>query len=730
MQSAAEYVAQRPFVFLGEFLKEAACPGVIGDIGSGSDERERRPEARNPFGKAAKFHRVFISGKVSATAPAFIADAPVANVERVLVSALRPQVRHGGGSRRRITVFKPLVEIEGSQSSEVGREIRLGPDQLTKPRELVGAEFIGLVLLRAVRGFAQIRRISPEVSAPGSLVPRSDTIAPVVAIGKTTARPANYRGVQKFQAIDERFADAADVRNLRFLSDPDAVVDTAAQMFREMAVNVRRNGSDGLLGEYFDSCGGSPRETGRGHQGEAGEYEIATVHRVNDNAYIAVIPVYFRFSPNRARDIVKANLGVRLTVNCCAVLIAAVGVAAPLSLRCENRSFAVAALSHWSAVFSCLQSHARKQVVPPPQKEFAVERVETLKRAAALIAGHDLTSAEETLERFLKTASDDPVALNLLGVVRMQQQKTDQAEKLFRRALSINQKIAGPHVNLALLYSGSRPLDSIGELKEALAVAPKDEQARSLLYRVTKQSSLGALRSGNKEQALAILLRARDVLPHDPELLYEFAMVAKDTGLRKDAQAALEEALRVRPGYQEARYALARVYLDENMAKMAEQEMRKYLAVKPDDATAQYGLGFILVAEEKVDEARAAFEKSLALEPNQTESVFELGRIAAQKGDDLSAGEDFKKVLSRDPHHAGALTELGSMEYRAADYGKAKNDLEQAIAAAPGFQKAHYFYALTLAKLGQKEEAGRQFAISRSLQKAHTDAPRLADARP
>ncbi len=163
---------------------------------------------------------------------------------------------------------------------------------------------------------------------------------------------------------------------------------------------------------------------------------------------------------------------------------------------------------------------------------------------------------------------------------------------MFQRALSINPQIAGPRLNLARLYSQTRPLDSIAELKEALRIAPQDEQAKSLLLRISKEASLDALHSGDKQKALAILLRAREAEPHDPELLYEFGMVAKEAGLPKDAQSALEEALRLRPGYGEAMYALARVYLDENMAQSAEEEMRKYLSLKPDDANGTVRTGF------------------------------------------------------------------------------------------------------------------------------------------
>lgn len=312
----------------------------------------------------------------------------------------------------------------------------------------------------------------------------------------------------------------------------------------------------------------------------------------------------------------------------------------------------------------------------------------------------------------------------------MEQQKPDQAEKLFHQAIEADARIIGPHVNLARLYATERPFDAIAELKQALILKADNPQAESLLRAIAKQCAFSAARSGDKGKALGILLRARDVLPHDPELLYELGLVALDSNLYQDAQNLLEQALVARPEYHDVMYALARAYLGENMGKQAEAQMRKYLAGKPEDASAQYGLGYILMAEQKLKEARAAFEKSLALQPNQTESVFQLGEIAIEQGNGDVARQNFLKVLSRDPHHAGALTELGILAYRASHYSEAKTNLEQAVTSTPSYQKAHYYYALTLTKLGDKTTADREFELSRSLQKTHTTNSHLALTQP
>ncbi len=357
-------------------------------------------------------------------------------------------------------------------------------------------------------------------------------------------------------------------------------------------------------------------------------------------------------------------------------------------------------------------------------------RAERLQSVAALIQRGDLSGAESQLQSLLQQSPGDPLALNLLGLVRLQQRNTSEAERLFKSALASGHKIAGPHINLAMIYAPDRPLDAIAELHQALAIAPQDKQAASLLRQVARNSAAADIERGEKDKALEVLSNARAVLPHDPELLYDSGFVAFECASYQDAENWLTEALKLRPDYPEARYALARTYLAENLAKPAEEEMRKYLSLKPDDATAEYGLGYILMAEQRLDEAKIAFEKSLTLQPQQTESVYQLAEIASQKGDNLTAQNNYTKVLARDPRHGGALTGLGVLAYRAGKYSEAKADLEKAISAAPDYQKAHYYYALTLSRLGEKTEAQREFAIAKSLQKEHGGEHHLLAAQP
>ena len=362
---------------------------------------------------------------------------------------------------------------------------------------------------------------------------------------------------------------------------------------------------------------------------------------------------------------------------------------------------------------------------PPPQ----ASRVATLEEAAKLMGAGDLTGAETALKPLVNQTSPDPIALNLLGMLRMMQGKTADAESLFRQAIEAGPHLPGPYINLARLYGKARAEDAIDQLGKALEIAPGDEEAAALLREIARAAGSEAALSGDKERAVALLLRAHKILPRDPDLLVDTALAAMDDNLWPDGEKFLLEALTLRPDFPRATYALARAYLGQSKSQLAEEQMRKYLAARPDDATAQYGLGFILIAEQKVDEARAAFEKSIALEPRQTESYFQLGEIDLQQGNRDKAKEEFRRVLERDPSHAGALTEIGILEYRAGNLAQARSVLENAAILAPSYYKAHYYFALTLKKLGNSEEAEHQFRIATDLQKRDVPTARLAPDR-
>ncbi len=152
--------------------------------------------------------------------------------------------RAGGG----VAVFDPARELDCGQAAEIAGQIGLGSREMAEADELIGAEGVVVVELHGVALEALgVGIVDPEVGAGGAVLARADAVAPVVAVGEAAAGPADDGDVNLLHAIDDLFADAVDVGDARTFADPDAVVDDAAEMLGELAVDLGGDGADALV---------------------------------------------------------------------------------------------------------------------------------------------------------------------------------------------------------------------------------------------------------------------------------------------------------------------------------------------------------------------------------------------------------------------------------------------------------------------------------------------------
>jgi len=123
----------------------------------------------------------------------------------------------------------------------------------------------------------------------------------------------------------------------------------------------------------------------------------------------------------------------------------------------------------------------------------ANDQTARLQRAAALITAQDFKGAEAELDAILKAAPQEARALNLLGVVRAQQNRNDEAEELFRRALKTDPRLAGARVNLGLLrLSQERLEEATQEFDAALKIDAARKDARSQLAGTLRRMAAAA----------------------------------------------------------------------------------------------------------------------------------------------------------------------------------------------------------------------------------------------
>jgi predicted Zn-dependent protease len=403
-----------------------------------------------------------------------------------------------------------------------------------------------------------------------------------------------------------------------------------------------------------------------------------------------------------------------------------------------------------------------------------------LERAASLISSDRIGEAEQELNAILKTRPNDALALNLLGAVRAKQGRLDEAETLFTRALRVDDKFVGAHMNLAYLYLLKRaPEKAVNELRAVHRLVPDDADTSYKLAHLlltlgradecvavineARQSNqltpplltllgdayirkgdaaraeesyklaLGAQgdnadallglalvsqMKGDAQSASAYLSRVKVLLSDSPEMLYRFAIVALRSELFDDAKSALERAAQLKPDEPAYLVALGAVWLKKPELFEAERVFRQALQLRPDNAQAEMYLGYTLLKQKKYPEARELLERSAKADASAPETFYYLGLIAEEQNEDERAVELFKKSVSLAPSFAVAHIALGSTYLKLKDYERARQELEAGVKLKPDDSKAHYNLARLYALLKEPERAKGEMAIVEKLKTA------------
>jgi len=318
----------------------------------------------------------------------------------------------------------------------------------------------------------------------------------------------------------------------------------------------------------------------------------------------------------------------------------------------------------------------------------------------------------------------DPEALTARARAHLKRGDETEAQRLLACALAIRPDAFSANLTFGkLLLSQQSYPEAMDRFETALATHVRDPEARAGELTAATQLALHARQSGNQDAALKCLQHARLHLADDPTLLTDLGIQAHLLHQLPEASEALNAALRLRPNSSTALYALARVETDWQRFPAAESHLRAYLVTHPDDASAHFGLGHLLFMQQHLEDARTEFNRSIELQPLQTESYYQIGQMDLDAHADADAAVLFEKALGRNPRHGGALTGMGILAYRAKQYTSARGRLTAAVESSPGYQPAHYYLGLTLARLGEKAASDHELALATQLTETQHAAP-------
>ncbi|MEW5735547.1 MAG: tetratricopeptide repeat protein [Thermodesulfobacteriota bacterium] len=199
----------------------------------------------------------------------------------------------------------------------------------------------------------------------------------------------------------------------------------------------------------------------------------------------------------------------------------------------------------------------------------------------------------------------------------------------------------------ALAYRG-RLDEALAAFDRGLALAPGNR-----LLLVNKASVLAM--TGKREEALAVLEKARDAGPEDPVI--EQKLAALRTGAehsRKEAAPAPEDPelagikaeIARQPDSAALYNRLGARYRELGNLNLAVESFEKALFLSPDAAEAYSNLGLAYIAQKKYDKAEGAFQKALAAKPGLVPARYNLMCLYSIQGRVPEAGRALEKLLS------------------------------------------------------------------------------------
>jgi tetratricopeptide (TPR) repeat protein len=318
--------------------------------------------------------------------------------------------------------------------------------------------------------------------------------------------------------------------------------------------------------------------------------------------------------------------------------------------------------------------------------------------ARVLVNRKDYAGARNEFLALAKAQPDNPAHIYALGVLAMQMNQPADAEQLLVRFLEVlgtsNAEDKDPSKVLVML---AQLAEERGDLKGALAWLDKvgsDDPKMNLAVQVrraqlsAKQGDLAAARriltglsptepaeqaqligveaqlltdAGKAAEAYKLMEQAAAKYPKNPDLLYDFALMAEKAGRVDVMEKTLRRVMVQAPENQHAYNALGYSLADRNVRlPEALKLIRKAQGMAPDDPFIMDSMGWVHYRMGNLDEAEAQLRRAYGLR-NDADIAVHLGEVLWKQGKKDEARELWRAAQAKDPRNDSLRTTLARL---------------------------------------------------------------------
>ncbi|HEX9171846.1 MAG TPA: tetratricopeptide repeat protein [Telluria sp.] len=355
------------------------------------------------------------------------------------------------------------------------------------------------------------------------------------------------------------------------------------------------------------------------------------------------------------------------------------------------------------AVLTLAQAIEDDEKIAPLLAKFLVAnpnaREVRIAHARVLVNLKQFEQARSEFQLLLKANPDDAGVLYALGVLAVQLRDSPAAEQYFTRFVELVEKepdderdpskayqvlsqlaeergdtkaalawldkvkVADPKAEFGLQLRRAQLTGKSGDLAGAqrmlAALKPVEPSAQAQVVLVQAQVLRDA---GQVAQAYAVLEQGAKRFPSNPDLLYDFALMAEKAGHVDVMEKALREVMVQAPDNHHAYNALGYSLAERNVRlQEAYQLIDKALKMAPGDPFIMDSMGWVQYRMGNLNEAEAQLRKAYALR-NDPEIAVHLGEVLWQKGMQDDARQLWRAARAKDPDNEALRSTLARLK--------------------------------------------------------------------
>jgi tetratricopeptide (TPR) repeat protein len=277
---------------------------------------------------------------------------------------------------------------------------------------------------------------------------------------------------------------------------------------------------------------------------------------------------------------------------------------------------------------------------------------------------NDVVNAEQYFTRFVTALGNQPgddrdpsKVLMILGQIAEQRGDLDTAYNWLERIDGSDEKLyLAARLKMATLTARKGNVDEARKQLEELK--PTDPADQAQVFQTDAQLLRDA---GDHRAAYIVLDNAIKRFPGNPDLLYDFALVAEKLGQLELMETALRQVMIAAPDNQHAYNALGYSLAERNeRLQEAYALIDKAMKMAPGDPFIMDSMGWVQFRLGNLNEAEAFLRRAYALR-SDPEIAVHLGEVLFVKGDAKGAQKMWQEAQTKDPKNDALKSTLARL---------------------------------------------------------------------